>query len=111
MINWPLAFGITLLVEAGVLFLLFRKEASPRRILATALVGNILTHPVIWFVIPRLVSTYGTYIILAEAIAFAVEVPVIVWLIRPDPWYMSIAGSALANGASYVVGLTFHYLA
>ena len=97
MINWPLAFGLTLVSESLVLYLLFKKNTTVMNIAAALLVGNALTHPVVWFLIPRLVSSYGAYIVFAETFAFAVEVPVILVLIRPEPWYMSIAGSALAN--------------
>jgi hypothetical protein len=109
MIGWPLAFGVTLAVEMGALYLLFRKTDSVGRLAAVVFLGNILTHPVVWFVLPRVMVSHGAYILIAESFALVVEVFVILSLIRPEPWYMSIAGSAFANGSSYGVGLILIY--
>lgn len=108
--SWPLAFTLTVMIEAAVLVVLFRKNTDVWRILAAAAICNAVTHPVVWFVLPRLFSTYGAYIIASEAFAFTAEVPILLLVIRPKPWHMSIAGSALANGGSYLVGLAIHMM-
>lgn len=109
MISWPAAFAITVVVETSVLFALFSSSSGSGRILLAALTANALTHPLVFLVLPRFFSSYGTYIIVAETFAFAAEVPLILLLLRTRPWYMAIAGSALANGASYLVGLIVIY--
>ena len=110
MITWPVAFGLTLVVEAIVLVLLYRRERPLLRILATALVANAVTHPVVFLVLPRYFTDYGYYIVVAEVFAFVAEVPVLWVGLRPDPWYRAISASALANGASYGVGLAIYAL-
>lgn len=103
--TWPLAFCLTVTIELAVLLLVLRAERRTGRVIAAALVGNVLTHPIVWFVLPQVFSTYAAYIIAAEVFAFVAEVPVILALVRPSPWYRAIGASALANGASYATGL------
>jgi hypothetical protein len=109
-IPFPIAFGLTLLVEGVVLWLLFRRHRGLWRIGAAAILGNVLTHPVVFLVLPRWMSDPATYIIIAESFAFSAEIPVIWAVLRPDPWRRSISASALANGASYLLGLILCWL-
>lgn len=103
--SFPLAFALTLLVEVAVLVAIHRRERPLGRILATALGANALTHPVVFLVLPRWIADWGTYLVVAEAFALVVEAPVI-WLgLRPEPGLRSLSSSALANGASYLVGM------
>ena len=112
--TWPLAFALTLGLESIVLLALFLPQRRAWRILLAAVVANGVTHPIVWFVMTRLVlrygsipsfDAYGTYVILAELFAFGVEIPILVALLRPDPWYRAVTASALVNGTSYVAGL------
>jgi len=106
--NWPLAFVLTVTLETLVVFLFFRKDTPLSRILIAGVLANAVTHPFVWFLFPRLATTYGTYILMAEIFAFVIEIPIIFLIIRPKPWYMSIAASAAANGVSYGVGILLY---
>jgi hypothetical protein len=108
--SWPLAFGLTLVIELVVLLAVFRHEHRTARVILAAGAGNLLTHPIVYLVLPQVAGSYATYIITAELFAFGVEIPVILALVRPAPWYRAVGASALANGASYVTGLVLHGL-
>ena len=108
--SWPLAFGLTLTLELVVLLAVFRHEHRTARVVLAAAVGNLLTHPIVYLVLPRVLEAYSTYLIVAELFAFGVEIPVILALVRPSPWYRAVGASALANGASYLAGLVLHQL-
>lgn len=105
MTSFPLAFALTLLVEAAVLFAIFRRSRAAWRVGATALAANGLTHPLVFLVLPGWFGTYGTYLVVAESFALLAEAPVI-WLgLRPRPGLSALTASALANGASFLVGV------
>lgn len=106
--NWPLAFILTIALETAVLFLFFRKDTALSRIFIAGVLANAVTHPFVWFLFPRFATSYGSYILMAEMFAFFLEVPIIYLIIRPKPWYMSIAASAAANGVSYGVGMILY---
>ena len=105
MISWPEAFALTLTLETAVLLVFFWHRAPRWRIVLTALVANAVTHPVVWFVLPKLMTSYGAYIVVAETWAVLAEVPILVAMLRPRPWYVALSASALANLASYGCGL------
>jgi hypothetical protein len=103
--SFPLAFSLTLVMEAAVLVALHSRERTLGRILATALGANTLTHPLVFLVLPRFFDHWGTYLVVAEAFALFVEAPVL-WLgLRPEPGLRALSSSALANGASYLLGM------
>lgn len=105
MSTWPVAFAVTLAVEAALLLALFARTRGVGRTIAAAALGNAVTHPVVWFVLPHLLPTYASYLIVAEAWAVLGEAPVLLVLLRPRPRSLALAASAAANLASYVVGL------
>lgn len=116
---WARAFALTLLIEACVALPLLghRASTSPsaqrsqasaqasraRRLLAIA-VGNLASHPLVWFVIP--VFARGTLALaLQEALAIAIEAAVYV-LAFPALGLRSALGiSAVANALSLGVGV------
>lgn len=105
-----MVFALTLLVEVSVLVGLHRRERSFWRIVATGLVANLATHPLVFLVMPHMFSDWGTYLVVAECFALIVEAPII-WLgLRPQPGMRALASSALANGSSYLVGMALIFL-
>jgi len=101
------AFALTLFVETGVLVGLHRQDHTLARIGLVALVANILTHPLVFLLFPHWFATWSSYLVVAEAFALLAEVPVL-WLgLRPLPISKALSSSALANGASYLVGLAW----
>lgn len=76
-------------------------ETPWRRRLLVAAGGSTLTHPLVWFVAPRLVTDWISMVVVAETFAVVAEA---VWLrafrVRGALWW-----SLLANALSVAVGL------
>lgn len=106
--HWLIAFLLTLGVELPVVWLVLRRETSPGRILAACLAANLMTHPVVWFLLPRLFSSYLSYLIVAELGAFLAEALVYRAALRPLSWRMAVSASALANAGSLGLGLALY---
>lgn len=101
--GWLIAFLFTQVVEIPIwAFGLRRAEPRLDRRLAIAFGASLLTHPLVWFAFPRLVTgTYVGMVVVAELFAWFVEA-----------MYMSGFGlkralwwSLAANGASMSLGL------
>lgn len=102
---WVKYFLLTFAVESAVCVpLLGTKYALGRRVLA-ALLAQILTHPVVWFVLPELRLGTMTYLVLAETWAVALELVFYRLVFADLTWRRALGISALANGASFGVGL------
>jgi hypothetical protein len=65
------AFVLTFLIESFVLYL-FTSETAISQTVKVALVANAISLPVVWFVLPLLI-TYSTYVLLAETFAVLSE--------------------------------------
>jgi hypothetical protein len=106
---WLVAFLITVAVEAPIVVALTRNVAlrAPRRFLLTVF-AQLATHPLVWFVFPRLVGLTGrTSLLLSEVWAWLAEA-LFYALVFPDlPATRALGISALANGASIAAGLLF----
>ena len=75
--------------------------------LALAFAASLITHPVVWFVIPRLVyQDYIAMVAVAETFAVVVEA---LWL-RAFRVRQPFAWALLANGASAGLGFASRYL-
>ena len=104
---WIRAFGFTLAIEIPIFVLVgrfgsFKKNRIPIWRLALAgAAGSIVTHPLLWFVWPQLISNYTVYIVSGELIIALVE-SVSFWLIaRPIKMKTAVAASFIANAISY----------
>jgi hypothetical protein len=102
---WFSAFILTQAVEAPIYVWASRGgQWRWRRRLAVALGASALTHPVVWWVIPRLEwSSYRAYFIAAEGFALVVEALLLVLALKKRI-AAALAWSLLANGASVAVG-------
>ncbi len=104
---WLVAFLITVAVEAPIVVGLTRRLAAraPRRF-ALAVFAQLATHPLVWFVFPRLVGLKGrTSLLLSELWAWLAEAAFYA-LVFPDlPARRALGISALANGASLAAGV------
>lgn len=107
---WLLAFAFTQLVEAPIytralLERLPEREPTFERwpsALAVALGASALTHPIVWFVMPKLIpGAWLTMVIVAEVFAITAEAA---WL-RAFGLRRSLAWAAFANAASLSLGL------
>lgn len=108
---WLDAFLFTQVVEVPIYFLgMQRLRAKPRWLkkplppsgqLLLAILLSAITHPVVWFVWPRLVSNYATMVTCAEIFAFGTEALVLA-ASGYGAWALLLA--LLANGASFGLG-------
>jgi hypothetical protein len=110
--NYPLNtyfvfLGLTLLFETPFYYLFLRKNFSILKILRVSLVLNLLTHPLIFLVFPRIADeqgiTYGWYVLAAESFALVVEW-LVLWRAFKSPFLISLWIAATANLFSWLIG-------
>jgi hypothetical protein len=102
---WLSAFVVTQLVETPVYALALTRDGPPRplwRRVAYGFLASLLTHPVVWFVIPELIplTNYELFFVCAEGFALVAECLLMraLGLRRPLMWALA------ANGGSVLVG-------
>jgi hypothetical protein len=101
---WFRIFLLTTSIELLVAVPLLGREQGYVRRGAAVLLGQLASHPLVWFVWPAFGFSRPGYLALAESWAVAVE-----WLtyrlVFPTlSWQRALAISALSNGASLAVG-------
>jgi hypothetical protein len=104
---WLVAFLITVAVEAPIVLALTRGVAArlPRR-LALVVFAQLATHPLVWFVFPRIAGLTGrTSMLLSELWAWLAEAAFYAIVFTGLGPLRALGVSALANGASVAVGL------
>jgi hypothetical protein len=101
-----LALGLTLAVEVPLALLVLRRQGW-KRVLPAALLANLISHPLLHFALPRVLSPADrvTFLLVGELGVFALEVIVYLLVVRPRPWLLAVGAAALANAASYALGL------
>lgn len=104
--GWFAAFVLTVAVEVPIAVLLLR-DAEPHRIRAggLALVANLATHPIVWFVITQLflVGTVA-YVVAAELWAVAAEAVIYRLAIVDLSPLRAVLVALVANAASFAFG-------
>jgi hypothetical protein len=104
---WLVAFLITVAVETPIVVALTRRVGVPvpRRLLLAAF-AQLATHPLVWFVFPRLVGVTGrTATLLSELWAWLAEAAFYALVFPGLAVPRALGVSALANGASVAAGL------
>jgi hypothetical protein len=103
---WLLAFGLTAAIETSLLARLGRR-AEPRlaRRVGTALLGNAVSHPVVWFAFPALGLAWGETTALSEAWAWLLEATLYRLALHTASWRVALGLSFAANMASFGLGL------
>ena len=100
--EWLIAFTFGQAVEVPIYLLAFLGAARP--LWQKAAIGfgaTALTHPVVWFVFPRLIDDYVSMAVAAETFAVAVEaVYLAAFGVR-----RALIWSVVSNGASLGLGL------
>jgi hypothetical protein len=102
---WSRAFVLTLAAETLVAFPLLRAQASPVRRAGAILAAQLLTHPIVWFVLPAFGLTRFSYLTLAETWAVVAEMALYRLIFSELSWATAFGISALANGASLATGI------
>ncbi len=105
MLRWIVAFAFTQVVEIPLWVLALERWGTPRRDVsaraAIAFGASALTHPIVWFVFPRIVP-FGYFAMVAAAETFAVVAEAI--YMRAFGLRYAILWSLLINGASAGLG-------
>lgn len=107
---WLQAFLGTVIIEVPIVVALTRgTEPTAARRAALALFAQLVTHPLVWFVFPNLVGLRGgTATLLSELWAWGAEAAFYALTLRGISPARAVAVSALANGASVLVGSVAH---
>jgi phytoene dehydrogenase-like protein len=98
-----LALAITLAVEVPIVALLF--PGQRRRMAGVAAAATTATHLFMHFALPPLLATWRGWLVTGELVALLAEAAAYALLSRPRDPARALAASALANAASYGVGL------
>ncbi len=95
--NWFIAFLFTQVIEIPIYRWGFKISFSD------AAIASLLTHPIVWFVIPHFfpLDNYVTFFLVAETFAIVAEA---IWFFMRG-YKKSLPASLLANGTSAILGL------
>lgn len=108
---WFQAFALTLAVELAVALPLLRSAEPSRTRRALAIVfANLASHPIVWFVIARLVTPAARSIPVAEAWAVGSEAVFYAVVFPSLGGVRALGVSGVANAASFAVGLAWQAL-
>ncbi|MBL8775833.1 MAG: hypothetical protein JNK12_07875 [Acidimicrobiales bacterium] len=109
-LSYPVALGATLAVEVPLYAALLPRLApvSRSRAVAVGVAVNVVSHPLLWFVLVPLVEQAGASTVVAVAVA-----ELLVWLLEAalcrllagSGWRASLEVAAVANAASLGLGL------
>ena len=93
-------------MEAPVWALVPRREVHPCRAAIVGTLGSCLTHPLLWFVWPRVVgSDYTVYLVTGELGVATLEALLFFALARPVGFWRAVSASFFANAASYLLAV------
>lgn len=112
LIGWLSAFALTQAVELPIYVRALREGERPTidRLpiaIAIAFGASALTHPIVWFVMPKLIpDNWLTMVIVAELFAITAEAA---WL-RAFELPRALAWAGFANAASVLVGIVLRQL-
>lgn len=100
------AFAVTVVVEllVAVPLLAAPPERAWGRRVAAVWVAQMATHPAVWFFWPLFGWPRPLYLLVAESFALVTELLIYRLVLPRVPWARVLAASALANGASVVIG-------
>lgn len=108
-IAWFRAFCLTVLVEALVAPLLLGPRWSRQRRVAAAAVGQIATHPAVWFIFPELLSSSrAAFLVVGESWAVLLETGVYLLTLPGITARLAFRTSFAANALSFGLGVLLH---
>jgi hypothetical protein len=108
---WLRAFALTVAVELAIAVPLLRgAEPSLGRRALAVVVANLASHPVVWFVLWRVIASPAARTPVAEAWAVASETVVFALVFPAMSRARALGVSAVANAASFLVGVALSRL-
>lgn len=114
--GWVHAFVFTQVVEVPLYVVALSLprltvELPPWKRVAVAFLCSLLTHPVVWFVFPRLIDSYYHYLqMVVAAETFAVVGETLILAGFGMRWRWALPVSFATNMASMSLGFLFRYL-
>jgi hypothetical protein len=102
---WLIAFAATVLSELLVAVPLLAPGGSRARRVAAVCLAQLATHPSVWFIWPLLGLPRPWFLLLAEGFALLIEALIYRFSFERLAWSRCLAASALANGASVLIGI------
>ena len=102
---WLRFFAVTVVIELLVATSLLRGEGSLARRATAVVVANLASHPIVWFVLPRIIAPRAAMIVTAESWAIASETVVYALVFPTLPRTRALGVSAVANALSFLAGL------
>lgn len=107
---WPVAFALTLVIEVPIFTMLGPAATSRKRAALAGAAGTCLTHPLLWFVWFPLIHHHTLATISGEILVVGAECVIFHLLTGRCSWTRAAAASALANAASFGLGLILRML-
>ena len=107
--DWALSFALTLIVEVPLFAALGRGLPAWRAAVVGA-VGSCVTHPLLWFVWPRIVSDYTAFLVTGEVLVTLIEALIVVIALPDAGLRRALVMSCVANAASLGLGLVLRAL-
>ena len=77
----------------------------PKEFFIAFFIGNALSHPFLWFVLPKVMPNYTTHLISGEIFVYIFEASTYYLLVRKMPFRRAIVISSLQNSVSLALGL------
>lgn len=109
-VAWLKAFGLTVLVELAVAWpLLKRHEPVAWRAAGLIVFAQVASHPAVWFIFPELGLSFQTMVVAAESWAVLSEMLFYLLVFRGTTPREAFGVAALANGASYGLGILIRH--
>jgi hypothetical protein len=112
---WLKIFTLTYVIETPIYGAALREQLAWRWSLLLSLILNLATHPIVWFLLPRIFVNQINYALFAEAFAVTVEALIIAAAARLREWprreWLWCFGLAfVANAVSATVGEVLYYV-
>lgn len=106
--TWLSAFVLTQIIEISVGLLIWRADVSRRKVIVSVFLASSMTHPIVWFVMPRLAQEYGwsylMFLAIAESYAYIFEFGWYRYLKAEKPFLLS----CVLNSCSFFAGLLIY---
>lgn len=104
-----MAFFLTQFIEISAGLLFWRDGFSKQKIVLFVFLASAMTHPVVWFVIPKFAHEYGwsypMLLLVAESYAYGVEYGWYRYLGAKKPFLLS----CVLNSCSFLIGLLIYF--
>lgn len=107
------ALCLTIVIETGVLFLLFRVVFKNLKVgnwllLLTGIVATLATLPYLWFILPLFIHTKLWYLLVSEGLAVGAESVIILGLLKIS-YPKALLVSFICNASSYLTGVLINF--